>query len=289
MPVTIIGMGPMERALAGAFVKNGHLATVWNRSAGKTDALVKEGAVLADTIGGAVAASPLVIVCVLDYDAVQSILAPVGSELQGRTLVNLTADTPARAREMAAWAAGHGIDYLDGAIMTPTPSIGTPAASILYSGPESVYRNVQSALSSLGGTASYLGSDPGRAAAHDVALLDLFWTSMSGYVHALALAASEHISAKDFAVHARGIAAILPDIITGIADEADEGRYPGDASNLVSAEAGMAHIIHAAEHHGIDASVLSAARALARRAIDEGLGEDGFGRLAELLSRRSGA
>ena len=125
-----------------------------------------------------------VIVCVLDYNVVHEVLGPVGDALKGRTLVNLTADSPKRAREMATWAAQHGVDYLDGAIMTPTPTIGTPAASVLYSGPESIFKVHQPTLASLGGTTSYLGADPGRAAAYDVALLDLFWTSMSGYAHA---------------------------------------------------------------------------------------------------------
>ena len=104
---------------------------------------------------------------------------------------------------MATWAAQHGVDYLDGAIMTPTPTIGTPAASVLYSGPESIFKVHQPTLASLGGTTSYLGADRGRAAAYDVALLDLFWTSMSGYAHALALATAENIPAKEFAIYAR--------------------------------------------------------------------------------------
>lgn len=286
-PVTIIGLGPMGQSLAGAFLKNGHPTTVWNRTAKKADALVEQGATLANTVADAVAASPLVIICVLDYDAVHAILEPAGDALKGRTLVNLTADSPERAREMATWAADRGVDYLDGAIMTPTPTIGTPAAVFLYSGPESVYKVHQPTLASLGGTATYLGSDPGRAAAYDVALLDFFWTSMSGYVHALALAKVENIPAKEFAVHAHGIAAILPGIIDGLAMDVDAGHYPGEASNIISAAAGMEHIIHAAGHRGIDTSVLGAALSIAQRAIDAGYGTEGFSRLTETLRKPS--
>lgn len=119
-PVTILGLGPMGRALAGAFLKAGHPTTVWNRSAGKADSLVSQGACLAGTAAEAAQASPLVIVCVLDYDAVHAIIRPLGDALKGRTLVNLTADAPFRARQTADWAAGREIHYLDGAIMTPT-------------------------------------------------------------------------------------------------------------------------------------------------------------------------
>lgn len=286
-PVTVIGLGPMGQALAGAFLKNGHPTTLWNRSAGKADALVARGAILANTVADAVAASPLVIICVLDYNVVHAILGPVGDALKERTLVNLTADSPERAREMATWAAQRGVDYLDGAIMTPTPTIGTPAAVVLYSGLESVFQVHQPTLASLGGTASHLGADPGRAAAYDVALLDLFWTSMSGYTHALALASSENISAKEFVVYAQGIIAIMPDIMVDLAGQVDAGHYPGDKSNIISAAAGMEHIIHAAQHHGIDVSVLSAAKAVAKRAIDAGYGTDSFSRLTEQLRKPS--
>ncbi|QRG66425.1 NAD(P)-dependent oxidoreductase [Brevibacillus choshinensis] len=281
--VTVIGMGPMGQALAGAFLQNGHPVTVWNRTAGKADAVVARGATLAQTVRDAIEASPLVVICVLDYHAVEAILGHEGEALSGKTLVNLTADSPDRARSMAKWAADRGIDYLDGAIMTPTPTIGTPAAVVLYSGSEAVYSVHQPTLASIGGTASYLGDDHGRAAAFDVSLLDLFWTTMSGYVHALALARAENISPREFARYAQGIVAILPDIMEYMAEHVEEDSFPGDKSNLNSAAAGMEHIIHAAKHNGIDASVLSAAYAIARQAIDAGYGMDAFSRLTDQL------
>ncbi|MEU3692892.1 hypothetical protein [Streptomyces narbonensis] len=38
-------------------------------------------------------------------------LGPAASALQGRTPVNLANGIPDQARELAAWAAGHGIDW----------------------------------------------------------------------------------------------------------------------------------------------------------------------------------
>src|SRR4051812_20584378 len=101
-PVTVLGLGPMGRALASAFAAH-HPTTVWNRTPGKGDNL---DVTVAETAAGAIAASPLVVVCVLDYRAVRSILD--ADALKGRTLVNLTGGSPQQAREMAGWAAGHG-------------------------------------------------------------------------------------------------------------------------------------------------------------------------------------
>jgi 3-hydroxyisobutyrate dehydrogenase-like beta-hydroxyacid dehydrogenase len=284
-PVTILGLGPMGQALAHAFLRAGHATTVWNRTPAKAEPLVAHGAARADTPAEAVDASPLTIVCVIDYHAVHAIVDPNAEMLRGRTLVNLTADTPARARDTAAWAAGHGIDYLDGAIMTPTTTIGTDDALVLYSGPEPVFEQHRPTLRSLGGRAVFLGADHGRAAAHDVALLDLFWTSMSGMVHAFALARSEGITAAELEPYVQGIGGLLPDIAADFAARIDESRHHGDTSTILSAAAGIEHIIDAAKQRGLDTSVLTAAHTITRRAIDAGHGEDGFSRLTETLSR----
>ncbi|MEU4833676.1 NAD(P)-binding domain-containing protein [Streptosporangium sp. NPDC023615] len=285
-PVTVLGLGPMGQALAAAFLGAGHPTTVWNRTAGKAADLVVRGAVLAGTAAEAVAASPLVVVCVLDHDAVHAILGPAAGELAGRTLVNLTAVAPDRARATAAWAADLGADYLDGAIMVPTTLIGGPSSLVLYSGPGSVYERHRPALACLGGTAVHLGADPGRAAAHDVALLDLFWSTMSGIVHAFALASAEDISASDLAPYSKGIVSLLPDIIDEFADKIDRGDHSPDGSDLLSAATAMEHIIHTARGHGLDTGVLTAAHAVARRAVDAGRGSSSFALLAETIGGR---
>ena len=56
-PVTVIGLGLMGQALAGAFLADGHPTTVWNRSAAKAEQLVARGATLAASARNAVAAS----------------------------------------------------------------------------------------------------------------------------------------------------------------------------------------------------------------------------------------
>lgn len=285
-PVTVLGLGPMGQALAGAFLKDGRTVTVWNRTAAKADALVAQGARRAETAAAAASESSLVVICVLDYDAVQAILEPAVASLKGRTVVNLTADSPARGRQLAEWAAAHGIDYLDGAILTPAPTIGSPAAVVLYSGAQEVYNRHQETLAGIGGTAAYLGTDPGRAAAHDVSLLDIFWTGMAGVVHGFALAKAEGINATDLAPLAQGIVSLLPDIIADFARRIDEGAFTNDISSIQSAAAGMEHIIHVAHDHGIDTGVLDAATTVAKKAISAGHGDESFARLTQVLNAR---
>src|SRR5918998_902445 len=115
--VTVIGLGAMGSRIAEVLLRGGHPTTVWNRTPGRAEPLVAQGAVRAGSVAEAVAASPLVLVCVLDYAAAREIVEPVAGELAGRTLVHFTTGTPRQAREMAEWAAGHGIDYVDSGMM----------------------------------------------------------------------------------------------------------------------------------------------------------------------------
>lgn len=80
----------------------------------------------------AVGASDVTIVNVLDNTVLDSILATTGDAVVGQTIISLTSDTPDRAQNTATLVGELGGHYLDGAIMTPTPTIGTPSASILF-------------------------------------------------------------------------------------------------------------------------------------------------------------
>jgi 3-hydroxyisobutyrate dehydrogenase-like beta-hydroxyacid dehydrogenase len=277
--VTVLGLGPMGYALAGAFAKAGHPTTTWNRTESKP---TPPGTTRAASVAEAVAASPLTVVCLLDYDATRAVLAHAEDELKGRHLVVLTSGSPESARDTAAWAVERGVTYTDGAIMTPTDSIGTGTATILHSG-----QPVE--LPALGGTQRYLGEDPGRAAGYDVALLDLFWTSVAGVIHAFAMARAEGIPATELAPLATGIATLLPSVIDEHSARLEEGSHDGQYANLVAVAAGMRHVVEAAETRGIDASVLGAALALTRRAIEAGHGADGVSRLTVELERTSGS
>ncbi|MFJ5264203.1 NAD(P)-dependent oxidoreductase [Streptomyces sp. NPDC088387] len=285
--VTVLGLGPMGRALAGAFLAAGLRTTVWNRTPGRAGELVERGAVAAGSPEEAVAASDLVVVCVVNYDAVDTVLRrdEVAAALKGRTVVNLTADTPDRARDLGAWADAHGVRYLDGAIMTPVTTIGLPEAVFLYSGPQELYGTHRAVLDALGGAHTHLGEDIGRAAGYDLALLDIFWTAMSGFAHGLALARAEGISPRELSPFAQGIGAILPPLFEEMSGNVEDGTYSGELNPITSAVSTMAHVVRAAEAHGIDSSVMRVTEGLARRVIAEGHGSDGFLRVTELLSR----
>ncbi|WSQ62936.1 NAD(P)-binding domain-containing protein [Streptomyces sp. NBC_01217] len=282
-PVTVIGLGAMGRALAGALLDAGHRTTVWNRSPGKGDELVARGAVLAGSAEEAVRASELVVVCVVDREASQQILAPLTGALAGRVLVDLISDTPDSARASAAWAGSHGLEYLKGAIMVPIEVIGTPEALIFYAGSRSAYDRYEAVLGALGGNAPFLGPDHSLAAAYDMAMLDFFYGGMAGLVHAFALARAENIPAAAIAPYLRTIVDILPPIVAGTAADIDKKEYDGAGANLAMMTASVDHLLHAARGRGLDTSQLEAIKAVSDRAIAKGHGADSWASTVEAL------
>jgi 3-hydroxyisobutyrate dehydrogenase-like beta-hydroxyacid dehydrogenase len=280
--VAVLGLGPMGRALAGAFVAAGHAVTVWNRTPGKASGLDVS---VAPAAGEAVSAADVVVACLIDDTAVRAVAT--GVDFGGRPLVNLTSSDPGQARETAAWAASQGIAYLPGAILTPTPMIGTPAGTVLLSGDPKVHESVAPVLSALGGRVIHLGPDPARASAFDVALLDLFATAVHGLLHAFALAGAEGIPPTEFAGFAAGIGALLPEMTTRFAAQLESGTFPGTRSTIASAASGIQHVVAAARAQGLDTGMLDAARAVIDGAVAEGYGSDGLGRLATLYGPTS--
>ncbi|MET9294134.1 NAD(P)-binding domain-containing protein [Streptomyces sp. NPDC003077] len=286
--VTVVGLGPMGVALAEAFLRKGHPTTVWNRSPEKADALVGKGAVRAATIAAAVTASPLTVVCLKDYDAMYAALAPAGGALSGRVVLNHGSGTPAQAREAVTWAKRNGAHYLDGAVMVPPYAVGLPDSVFLYSGPRTVFDAHEKTLASLGGS-RYLGADPGLAVLYNTALLGMMYTSLQGFLHALALVGSADVKLTEFA----GLAvdwflsdvvnpALLP-AVPGI----EKGVYPGDHGTMEMNLTALEHIVHTSREQGVDTEVPGQIMRLAQKAIAAGHGGDNFMAVIELLKKRA--
>ncbi|WP_433128667.1 NAD(P)-dependent oxidoreductase [Micromonospora sp. CA-240977] len=280
--VAVLGLGPMGRALAAASLAAGHPTVLWNRSPDKATALVAQGAVLAPTVTDATRRASVVIVCVINYRAVRAVLSGLERPPSG-TLVNLSSGHAAEARDMAGWAAQRGVNYLDGAILTPAPTIGTPAATILYSGPRALFDDSLPWLESFGGARAHLGADAGTAAAYEMALLDLFTMSVGGLAHAFALAITEGIPPTAFARFARGIGGLLPDLADRFANHLTSGTFTADVSTIASAGSAVAHVRDAAAARGVDPAPLQAVHSIIERAIAAGHGGDSYARLVQSL------
>ncbi|MFD9405722.1 NAD(P)-dependent oxidoreductase [Streptomyces sp. NPDC059989] len=279
-PVTVIGLGLMGRALAGTFLKAGHPTTVWNRTASKADQLVAEGARLAPTVGDALKAGSLAIVCVTDYQAVHELLGASDVELDGTMLINLTSGDSAQARETARWAEQRGARYLDGAIMGIPSTIGTADAILLHSGPPADFEEHRATLDVLG-TVTYLGADHGLASLYDVAGLAMMWSVLNAWLQGTALLRTAGVDASTFAPFAQEMAAGVADWLPGYALQIDRGSFPAEVAALETDARAMAHLIEESEAVGVNAELPRLFKAMADRAIAAGHGGEQYPVLIE--------
>jgi 3-hydroxyisobutyrate dehydrogenase-like beta-hydroxyacid dehydrogenase len=281
--VSVLGLGAMGSVLAGALVKAGHATTVWNRSPGKADGLVAQGAVAAATAGDAVRSGRLVIACLLDHASVREVLDPLSGELAGRTLVNVTTTSPAQSRELAAWAAGAGVAYLDGGIMAVPHMIGQPGASVLYSGSADVFHQYKPLLD-LWGASTYFGEDPGLASLCDLALLAGMYVMFAGFMHGVAMVAPAGVTAGEFAAMAAPWLTAMTGAFPGFATVIDGGDY-AVAGQQSLAFSDLGDLLAASSDQGIGTEVVAMVQRLIQRQIDAGHGEEGFARIIESIKQ----
>lgn len=285
--VTVVGLGPMGRALASALLGAGAAVTVWNRTASKATELVARGARLAPSPADALRTGDLTVFCVLDDDVVASVIEDAAhvEPVDGATVVNLTADSPSRTRDLADRLASMGVTYLDGAIMTPAATIGTEAVRVLYSGARHVFDTYRDILAAFGGTAFYLGEDVAAAATYDVALLSLFWTSFAGVSQALAFAKAEGVDIADFAGHAEAMGQLIVDLLPGLATDYATEQFAGaDSASIDSLAASLTHLGSAFSQAQTSTTILDAIGSVTAEAIDAGYGSDSPIRLAQTLA-----
>lgn len=193
--ITVIGLGAMGTALAKAQLSEGRKTTVWNRTASKADPLIAEGAVLADNVTEAIRSAPVILICIDDYAATQTLLSQVPEDaIAGRILVQFSTGSPKEARDSATWVAARGGAYLDGAIMCYPDEIGGPDALIIIGGAEAAFRTAEPFLVPLCSDLSYLGENVAAPAALAMGLLATSVALYLGIAHAARLCEAEEVS-----------------------------------------------------------------------------------------------
>jgi 3-hydroxyisobutyrate dehydrogenase-like beta-hydroxyacid dehydrogenase len=285
--VSVLGLGALGAALVRALLATGQPTTVWNRTAGRADELVAEGASPAPTAAAAIAAGEIVVIAVADEAAVRDVLGSATGALAGRVLVNLTSGTPEQARGLADWTTAQGASYLDGAAMSGVRLVGRPDALFLYGGSADAFAAAERTVGAFG-RAAYLGADPGIASLYDTALLGVNMSLLTGFYHALALVGSAGVEATEFADVATGYLPFALGLLTDHARQVAQGHYPPDEGTLEVLAAAVDHIVHTSAGAGLRTDVPDGIRALIERGIADGHRGDGPASLVEAIRAPAG-
>lgn len=158
--VSVIGLGKMGTALASTLLKSGRSVTVWNRSSDKAAPLVDAGAILAPSVEAAVAASETNIVCIKTHKTTTEVLTPLGENLRGKTIIDLSTGGAEEAVELVDMLTAHGARWQIGMINAYPSGIGKEDTAILCAGPTDVWEDWGETIRTLGGASAHVGTEP---------------------------------------------------------------------------------------------------------------------------------
>jgi 3-hydroxyisobutyrate dehydrogenase-like beta-hydroxyacid dehydrogenase len=282
---SVIGLGTMGATLARLLLRAGSRVTVWNRTAARADALAREGAVRAPSAAAAIAASPVSVMCVHDYSAARAVLGSeaLDAALPGRVLVHLSTGSPKQARELEQWARERGAAYLDGAIQAAPAQMGKPETPILLSGAGAAYHAAEPLLKVLAGNPTYLGADPGAAAAMDAATLSYVYGAMLGFIHGARVSEREGFRVDDYGAIVAAISPSFGEFFRHEGTVIQSGDFAVSESPLSISIEATARLEELARESGINAEFPSFVAGFFRRAAAAGLGGEEAAALIKIL------
>ncbi len=154
--IAVLGLGAMGRRVAMRLLAAGHGVTAWNRSATLLD-----GAVMQRDPAQAAATAGVVLVCVRDDEASESVWSDASAGLRpDATLIDLSTITPKHARRLAA---RFGERFLAAPMLGSRPQIEAGRLALLVGGAGETLERVRPLLDAVAGSVVHVG-DAGAAA-----------------------------------------------------------------------------------------------------------------------------
>ena len=159
--VAVLGLGLMGEPMARNLLRAGHSLRVWNRTASKADALVREGATLARTPAEAVREAEFIIIMVADPPALEAVLHGPGGVMEGlrkgTVLVNMGTQALSQIEALDRKARDRGIQFLDSPVTGSRGGAVEGTLTLLVGGDAAVLERARPILEKVGKTILHLG------------------------------------------------------------------------------------------------------------------------------------
>lgn len=268
--VAVLGLGPMGVAIARAAAAKGHRVVLWSRTPRSSRELGLDGAGeidLAAAPNAAVSGADLVVVCVRDHAASRAVIEQIAPALVGQVVVNVSTGTPGEAVDSASRAVELGVRYVTGAVMVPTPMVGTDDCLVIYAGSEADLADSSPLFAALQGSSDLVGDDHAVPPALDLAMLDIYFAGMYAHLHATALAGAHGIDAARFLPYAQGVVDTLGASLAGLTSAVERRSYDSGEARLDMCLSFLDHIVTSSRNAGIEPGLAELVRTASVRAL----------------------
>jgi 3-hydroxyisobutyrate dehydrogenase-like beta-hydroxyacid dehydrogenase len=287
--ISVIGLGLMGAAIARSLVHAGHEVTVWNRTHSKAEAIASEGAAATSDLAAAVAASPVSIWCMSDYQVMAEHMSgeTIRRALRGRTVIPSATGGPDDVVLVANVLEQVGATLLDAKIMFFPAQAGDEDAQLLLSGSNDAFNANEALLRDVACDCRYLGPDIAAASLLYTAVWSYDFASRFAYMEAAALVQASGLSLADFERSAASRTAQFPMQNEELSDRFARGDFDGDQATVEIYAEGMAPMLGAFSKVDVKAYMLQAVGNYAGKAERAGFGSRDVSIIFDMLRSRA--
>lgn len=156
-----VGLGIMGGAMAGNLLKAGYGVTVWNRTSGRMQPLIEQGAVAAASAAGVAQQAAIVFICVSDTpDVEQVIFGPQGlieGAHKGMLIVDMSTIRPSSAQAFASQLEDEGIHMLDAPVSGGSEGAAAGTLAVMVGGDADQVSRAMPYLRAMGERITHVG------------------------------------------------------------------------------------------------------------------------------------
>ncbi|TAD79369.1 MAG: NAD(P)-dependent oxidoreductase [Oscillatoriales cyanobacterium] len=278
--VAVLGMGLMGRAAAGRLAALGQSVVAWNRSPAALAELPTTDRLSVTTdLASAIAPAERVVLWLADGAAIRSVLldGAIGSQLAGKTVVQMGTIAPEESRSIATDLAALGVDYYEAPVLGSIPELSAGKLLLMVGATPAQFDRERAWLQTFGPEPLLVGP-VGAAAALKLAMNQLIGSLTTAFAASLALVEREGIEIETFLQILRPSALYAPTFdkkLQRMLDrDFDRPNFP--TKHLLK---DLDLFNQAATAQGIDTAPVQAVRAVVQRAIALGLGNTDYSAL----------
>jgi 3-hydroxyisobutyrate dehydrogenase len=283
-----IGLGNMGSRMAKRLLEHGYQLIAYNRSSEAAEALVKDGATVANSIAELASKADVILSSLTNDDAVKSVYAdPQGVFAyvrRGSAVIEMSTVSPATSRELDDLSRQFGVKFLDSPVSGSTPSAEDGTLTLFCGGDEELFQAAQPIFSSIAGQYFYLGGS-GSGNAMKLVANTLLGVGMQAIAESVALGQKEGLDRHRLLEVLSHTAVIAPAHL-GKLSRADHGDYSVQFPiRLMNKDFGL--VLETAAAAKVPMPTTAAAFQMNVAAFSEGKEED-FSAVITLMERLTG-
>jgi 3-hydroxyisobutyrate dehydrogenase-like beta-hydroxyacid dehydrogenase len=185
-----IGLGNMGSRIAQRLLDHGYQLSVYDRNPDQAEALASHGGVVAASVLELARASDVVLSCLTNDEAVQSVYSgPEGvfaGTKPGTVVLEMSTISPESSRELHRLGASSGVDVLDVAISGSTPAAEAGILTLLVGGDQELFEAAEPIFQAVAKQYFLLGG-PGSGTAMKLVVNTLLGIGMQAIAEAVVL------------------------------------------------------------------------------------------------------